>query len=392
MILSNATTLAALAERDLPEVLADLRRLVESETPSNDKTALDAGIADIETWLVERLGQPVTRERHEGGREGDILDVTFPGTTPEAALLLCHYDTVWPIGTLADWPFTVDGDRCTGPGCLDMKLGIVHGVFALRHLRELNIPHPAVRFLLNGDEEIGSHASRPHIEQACAGATATLVLEPSREGMVKIRRKGLGLFDLTAHGVESHAGLDPDAGANAIHALAELIPLVTSLAAPERGTTINVGRINGGTVRNVMAGKAFCEIDIRIQDPAETSRIDAGLDALAPTDARITIELSGGWNRPPMNPNPPSEALFEHARASAADIGRTLQGTAVGGVSDANFVSALGNPVLDGLGAVGAGPHSRDEHIVPSQSPSQIAMLAGLIHRLVAPGPVHPDS
>ncbi|KAA5828467.1 M20 family metallopeptidase [Saccharopolyspora hirsuta] len=374
--------MVARAEQELPEVLADLRRLVEHETPSNDKQALNAGLADIERWLAERLGEPVSRQRHDGGERGDVLDVTYPGTTGGTVLLLCHYDTVWPVGTLAEWPFTVDGDRITAPGCLDMKLGIVHGVWALRLLRELDVPHPSVRFLLNGDEEIGSLASRPHIEQACTEATATLVLEPSREGMAKIRRKGLGLFDLAVQGVESHAGLDPTAGASAIHAIAELIPAITALAAPERGTTINVGLLSGGTGRNVVAGRATCEIDIRIQDPAEMARIDAGFRELAVSDDRIRVELTGDWNRPPMNPNPLSEKLFEQAKAAAQEHGRALEGTSVGGVSDANFVSALDKPVLDGLGAVGAGPHSRDEHVIPSESPGQIATLATLISNL----------
>jgi glutamate carboxypeptidase len=376
------TKLVARAEQELPEVLADLRRLVEHETPSSDKQALDAGLDDIERWLTERLGQPAARQRHDNGEHGDVLDVTYSGTAGGTVLLLCHYDTVWPVGTLAEWPFTVEGDRITAPGCLDMKLGIVHGVWALRLLRELGLPHPSVRFLLNGDEEIGSLASRPHIERACAEATATLVLEPSREGKVKVRRKGLGLFDLAVHGVESHAGLDPAAGASAIHAIAELIPAITALAAPERGTTINVGRITGGTGRNVVAGHATCEIDVRIQDPAEMDRIDAGFRELSVADERIRVELTGSWNRPPMNPNELSEKLFEHAKAAAQEHGRTLEGTSVGGVSDANFVSALGKPVLDGLGAVGAGPHSRDEHVVPSESPGQIATLATLISNL----------
>nr|WP_179725274.1 M20 family metallopeptidase [Saccharopolyspora hordei] len=374
--------MVARAEQELPGVLADLRRLVEHETPSSDKQALDAGLDDIERWLTERLGEPAARQRHDNGARGDVLDVTYPGTAEGTVLLLCHYDTVWPVGTLADWPFTVDGDRITAPGCLDMKLGLVHGVWALRLLRELDVPHPSVRFLLNGDEEIGSLASRPYIEQACTEATATLVLEPSREGKAKVRRKGLGLFDLTVHGVESHAGLDPTAGASAIHAIAELVPRITALAAPERGTTINVGRISGGTGRNVVAGRATCEIDIRIQDPAEMDRIDAGFRALSVADERIRVELTGSWNRPPMNPNALSEKLFEHAQAAAQEHGRVLEGTSVGGVSDANFVSALGKPVLDGLGAVGAGPHSRDEHVVPSESPGQIATLATLISRL----------
>nr|WP_228046752.1 M20 family metallopeptidase [Saccharopolyspora sp. HNM0983] len=366
----------------MPEVLADLRRLVECETPSGDKAALSAGLAEIERWLGERLGEPAVRHCHDGGSRGDVLDLTYPGTEPGAVLLLCHYDTVWPVGTIAEWPLVEDGDRLTGPGCLDMKLGAVQGVWALRLLRELGIPHPSVRLLLTGDEETGSHASRQHIERACAEVLATLVLEPSRAGMVKTGRKGLGLFDLVARGVESHAGLDPEAGASALHALAELVPQVCALAAPERGTTLNVGVLSGGTGRNVVAGRASCEVDVRVQDPAEMARVEAGLAALRPADARVGLELSGSWNRPPMNPGGASQVLFERAEEVAADLGRELAETSVGGVSDANFVSALGFGVLDGIGAVGAGPHSRDEHVLPAESPAQIALLAGLVSRL----------
>lgn len=378
----DATKLADQAERQLPEIIGDLCRLVELETPSADKAALNVGLDEIQAWLDERLGCPATRERHPGGQYGDVVDVTYPGTSPGAVLLLCHYDTVWPVGTLAEWPFTVEDERISAPGCLDMKLGLVHGVWALRLLRELGIPHPSVRLLLTGDEELGSHASRPHIERACAECLATLVLEPSADGMVKTRRKGLGLFDVVVRGVESHAGLDPAAGASAVHALAELVPAITALADPERGTTVNVGVISGGTGRNVVAGRARCEVDVRIQDPTEMSRIDAGLAALSSADERVAIEVSGAWNRAPLNPNEPSRRLFEQARAAAHDLRRTLEGVAVGGVSDANFVSTLGYPVLDGLGAVGYGPHSRDEHVIPDRSPGQIAMLASLINRI----------
>lgn len=386
MLVNTAEAVRERAQQQLPEVLADLRRLVELETPSGDKTALDTGIAEIERWLGERLGAPVARQRHDGGTCGDVLDVTYAGTEPGAVLLLCHYDTVWPLGTLAEWPLTERGDRLTGPGCLDMKLGAVHGVWAIRLLRELGVPHPSVRLLLTGDEEIGSRVSREHVERACAEVLGTLVLEPSRAGMVKTGRKGLGLFDLSARGVESHAGLDPEAGASAVHVLAELVPQVVALAAPERGTTLNVGVLTGGTGRNVVAGRAGCEIDVRVQDLAEMDRVDAGLAALRSADPRVELELSGSWNRPPMNPGPASRVLFDRAREVAAELGRTLAETSVGGVSDANFVSALGFGVLDGLGAVGAGPHSRDEHVLPGESPAQIALLGGLISGLREPG------
>ncbi|RCV53404.1 M20 family metallopeptidase [Marinitenerispora sediminis] len=382
-----AARLAELARRDLPEVLADLRHLVELETPSDDKALLDAGLDGIELWLADRLGPAAARLRHSGGEHGDVLELTYPGAAGGAGptvLLVCHYDTVWPRGTLADWPVRIDGDHFTGPGCFDMKAGLVQGVWALRALRELGIAHPGVRLLLNGDEEIGSPASRPHIERASADVAATLILEPSRDGMLKTRRKGMGLFDVTAHGVESHAGLDPAAGASAVHALAELVPALTALAAPERGTTVNVGVIAGGTARNVVAGRAWCQVDVRVQDPAEMPRVDAGLAALAPSDPRVKVEIDGGWNRPPLNPNPGSERLLALAREAAADLGADLGDVAVGGASDGNLVAALGRPVLDGLGAVGAGPHSRDEHVRISGTPHQIALVAGLLARLAA--------
>jgi glutamate carboxypeptidase len=376
--------IADLARRDLPEVLADLRRLVELETPSNDKALLDAGLDGIEAWLVERLGAPAERVRHAGGEYGDVLEAVYPGTGAGDVLFLCHYDTVWPRGTLAVWPAAVEGDRFTGPGCFDMKAGIVQGAWALRALRELGLPVPTVRWVLNGDEEIGSPASRPHIERAAADTDLALVLEPSRAGRVKTRRKGMGLFDLAVHGVESHAGLDPEAGASAVHAIAELIPRVTALAAPERGTTVNVGVVSGGTGRNVVAGHATAQIDVRVQDPAEMPRIDAGLAALTAADPRVRVELSGGWNRPPMNPNSATEEMFALAREVAAGLGADLEQTAVGGASDGNFVSALGRAVLDGMGAAGSGPHARDEHVLISATPHQVALAAGLLTAVAA--------
>ncbi|MFC7330910.1 M20 family metallopeptidase [Marinactinospora rubrisoli] len=377
--------LADLTRRDLPEVLADLRRLVELETPSDDKALLDAGLAEIETWLGERLGPPDAQVRHDGGANGDILELHYRGSAGTAApdvLLVCHYDTVWPEGTLAEWPVEIDGDRFTGPGCFDMKAGLVQGVWALRELRELGLPHPGVRLLLNGDEEVGSPASRPYIERASADVIATLILEPSRDGKLKTRRKGMGLFDITTHGIESHAGLDPTAGASAVHAIAELVPALTALADPARGTTVNVGVISGGTGRNVVAGRAQCLVDFRVQDPEEMPRIDAGLAALTVSDPRVKVEIGGGWNRPPLNPNPASDRLLALAHEVAAGLGTELGEAAVGGASDGNFVAALGRPVLDGLGGVGAGPHSRDEHILVSGTPHQIALVGGLMTRL----------
>ncbi|MGW0710896.1 M20 family metallopeptidase [Streptomyces sp. NPDC002643] len=378
------------ARAALPEIIDDLRALVECETPSDDKELLDAGLAAVEALVHRRLGPPDVSRRHDGGPHGDMLELLYEGTShptaaaprAETVLVLCHYDTVWPTGTLAEWPFRVTDDgRASGPGVFDMKCGLVQAVWALRLLRELDLPRPAVRLLFNGDEEIGSPVSRPYIERLGEDAVATLVCEAAAgaEGAFKTSRKGVGLFEVTVEGVEAHAGLEPERGASAIHALAELVTQVAALGAPERGTTVNVGVISGGTGTNVVAGRATCGVDVRVSDPDEPARVDAGLAALVPTDPRVRVTVSGGWNRPPMVPTPASRLLFKQAQSIAAELGWTAVGTAVGGASDGNFVAALGRPVLDGLGAVGAGAHARHEHVVLDHVPPRTALLAGLL-------------
>ncbi|MEV0633663.1 M20 family metallopeptidase [Streptomyces sp. NPDC050619] len=360
----------------------DLRTLVEHETPSHDKELLNTGLAAIEAWTYRRLGPPDEVRRHDGGPHGDMLELLYRGTAPTTVLVLCHYDTVWPAGTLAEWPFRITDDgAASGPGVFDMKCGLMQAVWALRLLRELDLPRPAVRLLLSGDEEIGSPASRPHVERLSEDAAATLVCEAAAgpEGALKTSRKGGGIFEVTVDGVEAHAGLEPDRGASAVHALAELVTRITTLGSPELGTTVNVGVISGGTARNVVAGQAGCGIDVRIAVPAEADRIDTELAALRPSDTRVKTTLSGGWNRPPMVPNPASRLLFEQARTVAEGLGWTARETAVGGASDGNFVAALGRPVLDGLGGVGAGAHARHEHVLLAHIPARTALIAGLL-------------
>jgi glutamate carboxypeptidase len=261
-------------------------------------------------------------------------------------------------------------------------------VWALRLLRELDLPRPTVRLLLNGDEEIGSPASRPHIERLSEDAAATLVCEAAAgpRGALKTSRKGVGLFDVTVRGVEAHAGLDPDRGASAIHALAELVPAIASLTSRELGTTVNVGLISGGSGRNVVAGEARCGIDVRVSAPAEAARVDAGMAALRASDPRVEVSVTGGWNRPVMVPGPGSQRLFKQAHAIAAELGWTLEETAVGGASDGNFVSAAGRPVLDGLGAVGDGAHARHEHVALEHVPARTALIAGLLTAVATEG------
>nr|WP_312888060.1 M20 family metallopeptidase [Nonomuraea rhodomycinica] len=366
----------------LPAMLDDLRTVVELETHSSDKAMLTAGLSGVRALAAERLGPPDVAAVHDGGELGDVLELTYHGTAPGTVLMASHYDTVWPTGTLAAWPFTVSGGKATGPGVFDMKTGLVQSIWALRGLRELGLPHPSVRLLFNGDEEIGSPFSRPYIEAASEDALATLVFEASGGGALKTARKGVGLFDVTVTGIEAHAGLDPEAGASAVHALAEIITQVTGAAAPERGTTVNVGLVSGGTGRNVAAGHATAGIDVRVSEPSEMARVEEAFAAVRAADPRVSVTVSGVWNRPPMTQNPASQRLFKEAQAVAAGFGMPLEEISVGGASDANFVSALGRPVLDGLGAVGGGAHARHEHVVVGHIPERTALTMGLITAL----------
>ena len=345
--------------------------------------------------VVGLLGEPSAEARHDGGSYGDVLDLRWEGRDAEgtmvpaadagdAVLVVCHYDTVWPAGTIETWPLSVDGDWLTGPGVLDMKFGIVQTAWAVKALRELGIGHPPVRMLLTGDEEIGSVAGRPHIEAAARESALTLVTEPSAAGNPKDRRKGMVFADLRVTGRQAHAGLEPEKGASAVHALAALISEVVALESAEHGTTVTVGTFHGGTGRNVVAGAAEALVDVRVTMPEEQERVVAELQALRlpepyAADERLTLEVDVDANRPPMNPGPETAPLLERVVEIGRGLGRELQPTAVGGASDANFVSALGLPVLDGLGAVGEGPHAVHEHILLSGIAPQTALLAGIL-------------
>lgn len=380
------------AHRD--DMLADLSQYVGIETPSDDKPSLAAGLSWLDGWLRDRLGEPAKTRDTDGGPYGDIRVYDYPGTGTghpgtgaEPVLLLCHYDTVWPLGTLAGRPFLVDGDRVTGPGVFDMKAGLVQAVWALRSLAAAGLPAPPVRLLLSGDEEIGSLASRPVIEAEANGTRATLVFEASAGGALKTARKGVGLFTVTAAGIEAHAGLDPGAGASAVDEIARVVLALHGLTDLEAGTTVNVGVLTGGTRSNVVAGAAEAHIDVRVQSAAEATRIDRALAALVPHDPRTTLTVDGGWNRPVMERTPAIGALFQLARECAAELGIILRECAVGGASDGNFVAALGLPVLDGFGAVGDGAHARHEHISVAGMLERTALAAAVLRALAAGEP-----
>jgi glutamate carboxypeptidase len=233
--------------------------------------------------------------------------------------------------------------------------------------------------VLTGDEEIGSPFSRPLIEEACADTAAVLVFEASADGALKTQRSGVGLFDVVVDGVESHAGLDPRAGVSAVDEVARVVLALHAVADLDRGTSVNVGILHGGTRPNVVAGRATASIDVRVTSVEEQRRVDRAIEALRPHHELARLSVSGGWNRPVMARTAGVAALYELARAAAAQLGVDLHETAVGGASDGNFVAALGIPVLDGLGAVGAGAHARHEHVTLSGMLERTAVAATVL-------------
>lgn len=364
-------------------MLADLGAYVGRETPSDDKPRLAETLAWIEDTLLRPLGEPAAVRRVDGGERGDIRVLDYPGAG-EPVLVLCHYDTVWPVGTIGELPYKVDGDTVTGPGIFDMKAGLVQFLWAVRALDAAGLPRPAIRLVLNGDEEVGSLSSRPAIEEAAAGAKAALVFEASHQGAIKTERKGVGIFRIDVRGVEAHAGLDPTKGASAVGELARVIQTLHGLTDLDAGTSVNVGVIGGGTRTNVTAGHAYGAIDVRVRSQAEAERIDAAFAALRPADPRTTIEVSGGWNRPVMERSAATADLFTRTAGLAKGLGLTLEECAVGGASDGNFVAALGLPVLDGFGAVGDGAHARHEHISIKGMLDRTALAAAVLTALAS--------
>ena len=366
------------------EMVEDLTAYVSQETPSDDKTLLTSGLAWVEEWLQIRIGEPASRRLVDGGKWADTLVLDYLSDDDAAGWItaLCHYDTVWSAGTLRDWPVTVDGDRFTGPGAFDMKGGLVQLVWALKASKELGLPRPNLRLILNGDEEIGSPSSRPVIEAEVVRGDAVLVFEASAGGALKTARKGVGIFQVKATGKEAHAGLDPEAGASAIDEIARVIVQLHDETDLDKGTTVNVGLVRGGTRTNVKAGFATADIDVRVSSETEVLRINGVLDGLSARSANASLGVTGDWNRPVMARSAQTALLFAEAEHVANQLGFPLTETSVGGASDGNFAAALGLPVLDGLGAVGDGAHARNEWISIAGMLERTCLAAGLLAAL----------
>ncbi len=382
-----STRLLSWCEAERAWLLDAVRELVRLESPSTNKAAVDR-CGDALCARLHSLGAVVGRTH--AVERGDHVTAEFgaPGSGAPRVLLLGHFDTVWDVGQLERMPLREDPAtrRLHGPGTFDMKAGIGVAMLAMRALAALRIPHPPhVTMLWTTDEEIGSGTSRAAIETAARAHHVVLVLEPSLPGGgAKTSRKGVGEFELRVHGISAHAGLDPGKGASAIHELAHQIVAIESVQDPQRGVTLNVGRVAGGSRTNVVADEAHASIDVRVQSMADAEAVAAKLRALVPALRGTRLELRGGIDRPPLERTPQVAALYRLARAAARDLGQDLGEGPAGGGSDGNFTGALGVPTLDGLGPRGDGAHAVHEHVEMDDLPWRAAFLAELLRRLGA--------
>lgn len=362
------------------QIVSTIRELVEIESPSDNKAAVDR-LSEVVARKFSALGGAVNI--HPANDFGNHLQVDFAGKSgAKPVLLLGHYDTVYPLGTLASMPCQIADGKLTGPGVLDMKSGIALMLHSLAALKDWHgsLPRP-VTVLLVSDEEVGSDSSRAITESLAKKAAAVLVLEPSYgfQGAVKTARKGVGEYLVKVTGKASHAGLDFRKGVNAILELARQIEKISGFTDLKKGLTVNVGIVSGGSRTNVVPAEAAAQVDVRIARMKDAAGIDKKMRGLRPFHRKCRIEVTGGVNRPPMERTAGVAALYAQAVAIARALGWKLGEAAVGGGSDGNFTAGLGIPTLDGLGGVGDGAHAVHEHILISELPRRAALIAGLI-------------
>jgi len=364
------------------EILNTIGQLVTHETPSLDKPRLDA-FADLLAARLAAAGASV--ELIEQPKRGNHVRARFVhgNDTEQPALVLCHYDTVWPVGALATHPFRVEAGKAYGPGIFDMQSSLALVEYAVRAVRDLDIALPRpVTVLITSDEEIGSGSSRALIEVEALRSAYVLVMEsPLPGGVIKTARKGTGTFTVETIGRAAHAGVDPYKGVNAIAEMAHQVLAIHALADRDAGTTLSVGVIEGGTATNVVPARAVAQVDVRSWTQAEADRIAQAMAALTPVLSGAQVVVSGGWNRPPLE-HRATAALFARVQEIGRSLDMELADGATGGGSDGNFTGALSIPTLDGLGVPGDGAHADHEHILVDEIPGRAALLTAIWREL----------
>lgn len=369
------------AEQKRDAVLGVLKKIVEHETPSSDKQAVDRLVSFLKDELEARGGHVDRRAQQDFG---DVLVARFGSGDQKPLFVMTHIDTVWPVGTLERMPWKIDGGKVRGPGVYDMKGSVALMLVALDMLREAGVDTRPIVWMINTEEEVGSPVSRPILEELARESELVLCLEPPvpPEGALKTERKGVGMFTMSIEGRAAHAGADHQSGISAVEELARQVQRLHSLTDYEKGTTVNVGIVSGGTKRNVVAAYAEALIDLRVSTMTESDRVVPLILESEPQLEGTTIRVEGGLNRPPMERTPAIAAVFQRAREIAREIDIDLEEAGTGGGSDGNFTAALGVPTLDGLGCIGDGAHADDEHIELERVPERLALIAALLHRL----------
>lgn len=364
------------------EMVRLLGQFVRSESPTHDKAAVDRfGRMVASEW--RRRGAKIRMLRQAKRGEHVRAEIWLGKGRPAGQITVVgHLDTVYPLGTLARMPFRVSSGRAWGPGSFDMKGGIVLALFAVDALRAMRIaPQRRLVFLWTSDEEVGSQTSRRAIEREARRSDAVLVLEPSAgpDGRLKTARKGVGSAEIIVTGRAAHAGVDPEKGINAVHELSLQIARLIKMNDPRRGITVQATVVKGGTVTNVVPEHAWADVDIRFARDADLRGLNRDLHRLRPILKGARVEVKRGANRPPLERTAAVCRLFAHAQSLMREMGFPLGEASTGGGSDGNFTAALGVPTLDGLGAVGDGPHSSHEHVLIRALPERAALLAGLL-------------
>lgn len=378
--IAEAPRLVELVRRREPQLIDRLHELVQIESPSSSKAAVDQAQILFAQW-ASAAGGKVRHYARSGF--GDSIEVSFGQQyrRAPAVMLLGHLDTVWELGTLARMPWRITRDRICGPGVLDMKAGVLMALTAVEVLLEQQLLKRGVTLLIHGEEELGSPVSRGLTEKIARRSSAVYVLEPAQgdAGAYKTARKAVGRYRLTIKGKAAHSGVDFEKGHSAVVELARQIEVLHSKTDLAKGITVNPGVIGGGTSSNVIAAEAWVEIDVRIARTRDMQKVDRALRGLRPVDKGCTLTLSGGINRPPMERTPGTVELFRTAQRHAALLGIALEEAATGGASDGNFTSALGIPTLDGMGAVGAGAHAPHEYLLRRHLAPRTALLAAML-------------
>ncbi len=385
---NSASSAQAISLDDIDEesLLAELLRWVEIETPSRNVGAINSLVDRVEE-LAREAGMEVERRPDTLGF-GDILTVRSPrpaGSNEKTVLVLAHLDTVHAIGVINDQlKLRREGDCYYGPGIYDMKSGALMALEAME-LAVAKGSRMPIDLVFVPDEEVGSPSSRAFMEECAKNAGYTLVVEPARDGgKIVTSRKGVAMYDAVVRGRAAHAGARPQDGRSAIRAAARLVLELEALNDTERGVTVTVGTIQGGTGRNTVPAECRMQIDVRVPDDEIAREITSKIEAMAPVDPDITFEITGKMNRPPFAQSEAGMRLFDKAAEIASGLGIALEGMSTGGGSDGNFTAAMGVPTLDGLGADGANPHTFKEHILVSSLKPRTALLANLMATLEA--------